>query len=77
MNETTKRVVLVIIAIAAVAAAGFSAFKSMTSDQPVSSGVSNAAPPGSKTGKQLEMEGMKKAAGGGKEERDLSGALGK
>lgn len=81
MSESTKKGLLIALVVVAVIAAGYSAFKNLGGDGPVPSGVDNSLPPGSKTGKQLEMEAMKKGkegaggGGGGKEERDLSGGV--
>lgn len=81
MSESTKKGLLIALAVVAVLAAGYSAFKNMSGDQPVMSGVDNSRPPGAKTGKQLEVEAMERGkaaeggAAGGREERDLGGAI--
>ncbi len=80
MNEGTKKALLIVVAVVAVALAGWSAFNALSGDRTVP-GVNNDLPPGSKTGKQLEMEAMQRgqqagAQGGRGEEVDLGGAIG-
>jgi hypothetical protein len=69
MDENQKRIALVAVAILAVAAAAFSGFNALRGEE-LQPGQNNDLPPGSKTGKQLEIEAMQ---GGAREERDLGG----
>lgn len=73
MNESVKKALLIVIAVAAVAVAVVVGYRTLTADQ-VRPGHNNDLPPGSKTGKQREMEAMRGDGGGGaKEEKDLGG----
>ncbi|MCW5942429.1 MAG: hypothetical protein KIS66_09375 [Fimbriimonadaceae bacterium] len=72
MNETAKKALLIAIAVAAVAVAVVVGYRTLTADQ-IRPGLNNDLPPGSKTGKQREMEAMRGGGGGAKEEKDLGG----
>lgn len=73
MNESAKKALLIVIAAAAIVVAVVVGYRTLTADQ-VRPGHNNDLPPGSKTGKQREMEAMQGGGGGGaKEEKDLGG----
>ncbi|CAN5649443.1 hypothetical protein BH11ARM2_BH11ARM2_11890 [soil metagenome] len=54
MTDSQKKGALIVVTVLAVLAAGFGAMSAMQGEK-IKPGVSNALPPGSKTGKQLEM----------------------
>jgi len=81
MDETQKRVIVIVVAVVAILAAGYSAFKFATADQ-LQPGVKHKSPPVSL--KKLEMDRQKaeeEAAKSGATapsapDKDLSGAVG-
>jgi hypothetical protein len=70
MDERLKKSLVGVVAAVAVAVAAYVGYNSLTSGERIQPGVNNDLPPGSKTGKQMEMEAMR--GGRAAEERDTS-----
>ncbi len=70
MDERVKKSLAAVVAVVTVGVAAFVGYNSLTAGERIQPGVDNSLPPGSKTGKQMEMEAMKKGAV--REERDAS-----
>lgn len=70
MDERLKKTLVGVVAAVAVAVAAYVGYNSLTAGERIQPGVNNDLPPGSKTGKQMEMEAMRGGRAG--EERDAS-----
>lgn len=73
MNESSKKVLLIVLVVVALGVAGFSAFRYLGDGTTV--GNVNDLPPGTPTGKELEMRAMEQGQAAGRQEVDLGGDI--